>query len=206
MSKEAGERGFHTNSNSNNRSSCRGRNESRKSAYTHTSDRKRVSTASALFSEARPPSNPSCIFCKADHVSPNCLLLNEKSVHERWKLVQESKLCYNCLNPSNYKHFSKIRRQPKCSVANCGQHHHKLLHDQPLATAPQYPITSTLQHVPSTSPQYLTNSTLSGLASTQPTSPVKETLLQTAVARLSVNGQEMRTLQILLACKVPQSY
>ena len=110
---------------------------------------------------------------------------------ERWKLVQESKLCYNCLKSSNYRHFSKICCQPKCSVANYGRHHHKLLHGLHLVTTPQYPITSTLQHVPSTSPQHVTNSTLNGLASTQPTSPVKETLLRTAVARLSLNGQEM---------------
>ena len=124
---------------------------------------------------------------------------------ERWKLVQQSKLCYNCLKPSNYKHFSKICHQPKCSVANCGRHHHKLLHGQPLATTPQYPITSTLRHVPSTSPQHVTNSTLSGLASTQPTSHVNETLLQTAVTRLSVNGQEM-TARVLLDSVSQRSY
>ena len=206
VSKEAGERGLHTNTYPNKRSSSKGRNESKKSAYTHTSDRERVSTASALFSEARSPlNNPSCSFCKANHGSPNCPLFNGKSVEERWKLVQESKLCYNCLKPSSYKHFSKICRQPKCSVANCGRHHHRLLHGQPLATTPQYPITSTLQHVPSTSPQHVTNSTLSGLASTQPTSHVKETLLQTAVARLSVNGQEM-TVRILLDSGSQRSY
>ena len=51
----------------------------------------------------------------------------------------------------------------------------------------------------------MTNSTLSGLASTQPTSHVKETLLQTAVARLSVNGQEM-TVRILLDSGTQRSY
>jgi len=111
----------------------------------------------------------------------------------------------NELKPSNHKHFSKICRQPKCSVANCGRHHHNLLHGQPLATTPQYPITSTLQHVTSTTPQHLTNSTLSGLASTQPTSPVKETPLQKAVARLSVKGQEM-TVCVLLDSGSQRSY
>ena len=60
-------------------------------------------------------------------------------------------------------------------------------------------------HLPSPSPQRLTDSTLSGLASTQPTSPVKETLLQTAVARLSVNGQEM-TVRVLLESGSQRSY
>ena len=118
-------------------------------------------------------------------------------MEEKWKLVQESKLCYKYFKPCNYKHFSNICHQPKCSVANCARHHYKLLHGKPLATTPQYPITSTRQHVPSTSPQHVTNSTLSGLASTQPTSDVKETLLQTAVARLLANGQEM-TVRVLL--------
>ena len=92
MSKEAGERGLHTNTYPNNRSSSKGRNESKKSAYTHTSER--VSTAFALFSEARPPlNNPSGRFCKADHGSPNCPLFNGKLVEERWKLVKKT----NCV-------------------------------------------------------------------------------------------------------------
>ena len=43
------------------------------------------------------------------------------------------------------------------------------------------------------------------MASTQPTSPVKETLLQTAVARLSLNGQEV-TLCVLLDSGSQRSY
>ena len=203
VSKEAGERGLHTNANPNDRSSGRVKHESRKSVHPYRSER--VSTASALFSEAQPSSNASCSFCQADHGSPNCPVFNGKSVDERWKLVQESKLCYNCLKPSHHKHFSKICRQPKCSVANCGRRHHKLLHGQPPVTTPQYPVTSLLQHLPSTSPQHLTDSTHSGLASTHPTSSVKETLLQTAVARLSVNGQET-TVRVLLDSGSQRSY
>ena len=107
VSKDAGERGLHKNNNPNNRSSRKGRKQ--EVSHNHTSDRERVSTSSALFSEAQLPlNNPSRSFCKGDHGSPNCPLFNGKLVDERWKLVQDSKLCYNCLKSRNLKHFSKI--------------------------------------------------------------------------------------------------
>ena len=148
-------------------------------------------TASALFGESHSPTGPMCNFCKAGHESPNCPVFNEKSLDDRWKLVQESKLCFNCLKPSNHKHFSKICRHPKCSVANCGRRHHKLLHGQQSV--------ATLQHP--------TNTSLSGLAPTTPALhvPMKETLLQTALARLTVKGQEM-TVRVLLDSGSQRSY
>ena len=52
----------------------------------------KVSTASALFSEAKPPTVPNCGFCKGGHGSLNCPEFNGNAVNDRWKLVQESKL------------------------------------------------------------------------------------------------------------------
>ena len=140
-----------------------------------------MSTASALFSEAKPPTIPSCRFCKANHGSLNCPEFNGKSVNERWKLVQENRFCFNCLKPTNSKHFSKICCHPKCSVVNCGQRHHKLLHNQPFIARTENP----------------NNTTLTGLAASKPSSSMKETLLQTALAKLSVNGQEV-SVRVLL--------
>ena len=108
---------------------------------------------------------------------------------DRWKLVQESKLCFNCLKPTNSKHFSKICRQPKCPVVNCGKRHHKLLHSQPLIVATENP----------------TNTTLTGLAASKSSTTMKETLLQTALAKLSVNGQEV-TVRVLLDSGSQRSY
>ena len=87
------------------------------------------------------------------------------------------------------KHFSKICRQPKCPVLNCGKRHHKLLHSQPLITATRSP----------------TNTTLTGLAASKSPSTMKETLLQTALAKLSVNGQEV-TVRVLLDSGSQRSY
>ena len=89
---------------------------------------------------------------------------------------------------------------------NCGKRHHKLLHSQPLIAATENP----------------TNTTLTGLAASKSSTTLKETLLQTALAKLSVNGREVtirvlldsgsqrsyirKTLQYPLVCKVPQKY
>lgn len=94
-----------------------------------------VSKASALFNEVQPPTKPGCNFCKADH-KPNCPEFNRNAVGDRWRLVQESKLCYNCLKPTNHRYFSQICHHPKCSVENCGCQHHKLLHGQLRGSAP----------------------------------------------------------------------
>ena len=146
-------------------------------------------TASALLGEARELTGPCCTFCKASHESPNCPVFNDKSLDGRWKLVQDNKLCFNCLKHSNHKHFSKICRQPKCSVANRGRRHHKLLHGQQLVATPQQP----------------SNISLSGLASAKPALPLKETLRQTALGRLTVNGQEI-TVCVLLDSGSQLSY
>ena len=189
VSKEAGERGCNVNNTQSNRSSDKGRDNRRKPSFPRMGDEDGAYTASALLGEARELTGPSCNFCKAGHESPNCPVFNDKSLDDRWKLVQENKLCFNCLKPSNHKHFSKICRQPKCSVANCGRRHHKLLHGQQLVATPQQP----------------SNISLSGLASAKPALPLKETLLQTALARLTVNGQEM-TVRVLLDSGSQRSY
>ncbi|KAL9954332.1 hypothetical protein ACROYT_G041854 [Oculina patagonica] len=91
--------------------------------------------------------------------------------------------------PTNSKHFSKICRHPKCSVVNCGQRHHKLLHSQPFVARTENP----------------NNTALTGLAASKPSSSMKETLLQTALAKLSVNGQEVR-VRVLLDSGSQRSY
>ena len=181
VSKEAGERSLQGTLSLKSRSTIKGRDGRRNPPFIEISDQEQVSTASALFSEAKPSTVPSCRFCRGGHGSLNCPEFNGKAVDDRWKLVQESKLCFNCLKPTNSKHFSKICRQPKCPVVNCGKRHHKLLHCQPLITATENP----------------TNTTLTGLAASKSSSTMKETLLQTALAKLSVNDQEV-TVRVLL--------
>ena len=130
VSKEAGERSSNVNFTPGNHSSDKGKENRRKSLFPKMGGENEMYTASALLGETRPPTQPNCNFCKAGHDSQNCPVFNEKSLDGRWKLVQENKLCFNCLKPSNHKHFSRICRHPKCSVANCGHRHHWLLHGQ----------------------------------------------------------------------------
>ena len=189
VSKEAGERNLQGNVSLIGRSTNKGRYGRRYPPFIQVSDQEQVSTASALFSEAKPLTVPRCRFCRGGHGSLNCPEFNGKAVDDRWKLVQESKLCFNCLKPTNSKHFSKICRQPKCPVVNCGKRHHKLLHSQPLIVATENP----------------TNTTLTGLAASKSSTTMKETLLQTALAKLSVNGQEV-TVRVLLDSGSQRSY
>ena len=163
VSKEAGERNIQGNLSLKSRSTNRSRDGRRNPPFIEISNQEQhqeVSTASALFSEAKPPIIRSCRFCKGGHGSLNCPEFNGKSVDDKWKLVQDSKLCFNCLKPTNSKHFSKIC-QPKCPVVNCGKRHHKLLHSQPLIAATENP----------------TNTTLTGLAASKSSTTMKETLL-----------------------------
>ena len=74
-------------------------------------------------------------------------------------------------------------------MANSGRRHHKLLHGQQLVATPQQP----------------SDISLSGLASAKPALPLKETPLQTALARLPVNGQEI-TVRVLLRSGSQRSY
>ena len=97
------------NNTQSNRSSDKGRDNRRKPSFPRIGE-VGAYTASALLGEARELTGPSCNFCKTGHESPNCPVFNDKSLGDRWKLVQENKLCFNCFKPSNQKHFSKICR------------------------------------------------------------------------------------------------
>ena len=116
VSKEAGERNIQENLSLKSHSTNKGR----KPPFIKICDQEQVSTASDLFGEANPRTVQSCRFCKGSHGSINCQDFNGKAVNDRWRLIQENKLCFNCLTLTNSKHFSKICRQPTCPVVNCG--------------------------------------------------------------------------------------
>ena len=185
LSKEAGER--NVSSTSGSHAQNKGRDWKRRPGTEANGRQERVSTASTLFSEAQP-TRATCQFCKAGHDSAECPEFNRKTIDERWQTVQASKLCFNCLRPSHSKHFSKICRQPKCSIADCGRRHHKSLHSQQQKLTPPQE-----QHT-----------TWSGLAATN-LDKLTETLLPTAIAKLSANGQSI-SVRILLDSGSQRSY
>ena len=83
VSKEAGERNLQGNLSLKGRSTNKGRDGRRHPPFIEISDQEQVSTASALFSEAKPPTVPSCRFCKGGHGSLNCPEFNGKAVDDR---------------------------------------------------------------------------------------------------------------------------
>ena len=83
------------NNTRSNRSSDKGRDNRRKSSFPRMGGEDGAYTASALLGEARELTGPSCNFSKAGHESPNCPVFNDKSLDDRWKLVQEYKPCFN---------------------------------------------------------------------------------------------------------------
>ena len=88
VSKEAGERNLQGNLSLKSRSANKSRDGRRNSLFIDISDQEQVSTASALFSEAKSPAVPSCRFCKGSHGSLNCPAFNGKAVDDRWKLFK----------------------------------------------------------------------------------------------------------------------
>jgi hypothetical protein len=183
ISKEAGERNQQTTPTSGIHSQGKGKAE-RKTAPNYRQER--VTTAATLLSET---TTPSCVFCKSksNHESAECPEFKTKTVEERWKTVKSNKLCFNCLKPSHAKHFSKVCRHPKCSVVDCGKRHHRLLHEQR-----EWTQASQAQPAP----------TFHGFAASDFKKPT-ETLLPTAVAKLSANNQTLE-VRVLLDSGIPK--
>lgn len=71
---------------------------------------------------------PTCIVCKGFHDLPSCGKFKELAVEERRKMVQEEKLCHNCLKTGHFAY--RCKRPPACSINQCGKRHHRMLHLQ----------------------------------------------------------------------------
>ena len=92
--------------------------------------REKVFSAAALLASGTNRGGcAACHLCNEQgHETLKCPELKGESVDERWQLVRENRLCFNCLKPANTLHYSPVCRQPKCSVEGCGQRHHTMLH------------------------------------------------------------------------------
>ena len=65
-----------------------------------------------------------CVLCVARHPLWVCEVFKNQSVQERSKLVNERRLCYNCLEGGHFTNECKFRKC--CSI--CGRKHNTLLH------------------------------------------------------------------------------
>ena len=68
----------------------------------------------------------SCVLCESVHELRKCPVFFRQSPQDRKRVVQENKLCYNCLR--------RDHRVFDCKSKECGRHHHTLLHIKQVAS------------------------------------------------------------------------
>ncbi|XP_062557206.1 uncharacterized protein LOC134222069 [Armigeres subalbatus] len=77
-----------------------------------------------------------CLMCqRSDHKIKTCNRFSSLSVAERWKLVEQQKICQRCLTC-----HGKCRTSLPCGIDKCEEMHHKLLH--PGKPKPSAPVAS----------------------------------------------------------------
>ena len=71
-----------------------------------------------------------CLFCPSEiHPPWKCPRFKEMNVVERWKQAKRNQLCYRCLG-RNHRGVNCPHGHWKCSIANCDESHHHLLHEE----------------------------------------------------------------------------
>ena len=67
-----------------------------------------------------------CKICSEQHGVWACPQFKEKTIHERWELAKQHKLCYRCLT-ANHK-GQKCQKSRICGIQGCQETHNRLLH------------------------------------------------------------------------------
>lgn len=154
------------------------------------STRERVSTASALLaSQTNQGIAAVCHLCREKgHEIAKCPKLRQSSIEERWQVVREHRLCFNCLKPGNSFHYSSVCRHPKCSAEGYGRRHHIMLHGNN-----------------GNSPESQIPTTISGFVASN-NAEMQQILLQTATAMLVGGGGHKVPVRVLLDSGSQRSY
>ncbi|KAJ8031990.1 hypothetical protein HOLleu_25384 [Holothuria leucospilota] len=85
------------------------------------------STSNRNFSGLTGASQGSeCVVCKGEHTLFECTSFKSKPTEQRFQIVKEHKLCFNCLLPGHGARNCNLSRV--CSVQGCGRKHTKFLH------------------------------------------------------------------------------
>ncbi|XP_062712096.1 uncharacterized protein LOC134289727 [Aedes albopictus] len=72
------------------------------------------------------PTGPTCYICKSpEHRVKDCDEFEQKTVDDRWRIVQQIGLCRLCLG-SHGRRPCKVRKQ--CGINGCPSRHHPMLH------------------------------------------------------------------------------
>ena len=73
-----------------------------------------------------------CVLCTALHRLWHCPQFRRVSPKERLKIVEDNKLCHNCLRSTH--DTDSCRKKSVCSIAGCGKRHTMYIHiDEPLS-------------------------------------------------------------------------
>jgi len=97
--------------------------------------KQKISTFATEAEEDKPKRDPKCANCSEMHPIYKCKQFLEASVDERNQLVQEKRLCYNCLRANHAA--SNCESNFRCMVCR-GKHHTSLHHDKPVSTTNGY--------------------------------------------------------------------
>ncbi|XP_076384079.1 uncharacterized protein LOC143261737, partial [Megalopta genalis] len=65
-----------------------------------------------------------CPVCKANHAIYNCEKFKNGDLNKKTKIVQEARLCFNCLSSGH-----RVRACTRSHCKQCGRKHHSLLHN-----------------------------------------------------------------------------
>lgn len=86
------------------------------------SPKERVETAHSMLTLSP---NFKCFLCDANHIIARCKKLLDANQPDRVKLIDEKKLCHNCLN----RHLT-VDCPYTANCKHCVEHHHSLLHNK----------------------------------------------------------------------------
>ena len=91
-------------------------------SHNNNKPKKNVSSHQVQVNEKK---KPWCHICDASHYLSDCQKLRNASYDQKAKMVQDKRLCFNCLTPGHAKDKCFSRRN--CS--KCNKRHHTELHD-----------------------------------------------------------------------------
>uniref|UniRef100_A0A182NX86 Uncharacterized protein n=1 Tax=Anopheles dirus TaxID=7168 RepID=A0A182NX86_9DIPT len=70
-----------------------------------------------------------CLLCNEAHSITDCSRFKHKTVNDRWRFINQKRLCANCCKFSNHN-TRQCKLPSQCNITGCGMKHHSLLHNQ----------------------------------------------------------------------------
>ena len=146
----------------------------------------KVSIPTASFHVGKtPPPRQNCAYCKGNHNPLQCTVVRDPS--RRHTIIQESRLCFNCLG---HHRVPECKSKNRCR--NCRRKHHTSLCP---GSSPPAPPLSVANNAVTTQPVIEGNSTVSDVATFHSMqgndTQCRMTLLKTAIAPVEHHGRRV---------------